>query len=168
MWLSQGGWRISQSQDLRIYTLVQEAESQSNYLQKMTEEPLWRVMRNGKYAEQKEKEKTASRFVPEISLVRCAHLFDFRYYQLVRKIPYGQTFHEVFSIDWIVITALDSSSVYDISTIFPWKFNRVNLRKCCKFTRENVVSPLSSGSDRCLIDDFFLSVSNAVEVLMWH
>ena len=31
----------------------------------MTEEPLWRVMRNGKYAEQKEKEKTASRFVPE-------------------------------------------------------------------------------------------------------
>ena len=60
------------------------------------------------------KEKTASRFVPEISLVRCAHLFDFRYYQLVRKIPYGQTFHEVFSIDWIVIIALDSSSVYDI------------------------------------------------------
>ena len=71
----------------------------SNYLQKMTEEPLWRIMRNRKYAEQKEKEKTASRFVPEISLVRCAHLFDFRYYQLVRKIPYGQTFHGVFSID---------------------------------------------------------------------
>ena len=79
--------------------MVQEAESQSNYLQKMTDEPLWRVMRNRKYAEQKEKEKTASRFVPEISLVRCAHLFDFRYYQLVRKIPHGQTFHEVFSMD---------------------------------------------------------------------
>ena len=56
-------------------------------------------MRNRKYEEQKEKEKTGSRFVPEISLVRCAHLFDFRYYQLVRKIPYGQTFYEVFSID---------------------------------------------------------------------
>ena len=80
----------------------------------MTEELLWSVMRNGKYAEQKEKEKTASRFVPEISLVRCAHLFDFRYYQLARKIPYGQTFHEVFSVDGIVITALGSSSVYDI------------------------------------------------------
>ena len=104
-------------------------------------------MRNRKYAEQKEKEKRASRFVPEISLVRCAHLFDFRYYELVRKMPYGQTFHGVFSIDLIVITALDSSSVSDIHN-FPWKFNSVSLRKCCKFTRENVVSPLSSGSDR--------------------
>ena len=84
----------------------------------MTEEPLWRVMRNGKYAEQKEKEKTASRFVPEISLVRCAHLFDFRYYQLVRKIPYGQTFHEVFSIDCTVVAALDYSSVYDIHNLY--------------------------------------------------
>ena len=89
----------------------------SNYLQKMTEEPVWRIMRNRKYAEQKEKEKTASRFVPEISLVRCAHLFDFQYYQLVRKIPYGQTFHGVFSIDLIVITALDSGSVYDIHNL---------------------------------------------------
>ena len=42
----------------------------SNYLQKMTEEPVWRIMRNRKYVEQKEKEKTASRFVTEISLVR--------------------------------------------------------------------------------------------------
>ena len=32
----------------------------SNYLQKMTEEPVWRIMRSRKYAEQKEKEKTAT------------------------------------------------------------------------------------------------------------
>ena len=44
------------------------------------------------------KEKTAGRFVPEISFVRCAHLFDFSYYQFVRKIPYGQTFLEVFPV----------------------------------------------------------------------
>ena len=60
----------------------------SNYLQKMTEEPVWRIMRNRKYAEQKEKEKTATH--------TCS---IFQYYQLVRKIPYGQTFHGVFSID---------------------------------------------------------------------
>ena len=43
----------------------------------MTKEPVWRIMQNRKYAEQKEKEKTASRFVPEISLVRYAYVFDF-------------------------------------------------------------------------------------------
>ena len=65
----------------------------------MTEELLWRIMWNKKHAEQKPEEKTANRFAPEISLVRCAHLYDFRYYQIVRIIPYGQTFYEVFSID---------------------------------------------------------------------
>ena len=31
----------------------------SNYLQKMTEEPLWRIMRNRKHAEQKHKRENS-------------------------------------------------------------------------------------------------------------
>ena len=36
-------------------------------------------------------------FVSEISLVRCAHSFDFRCFTRV-KIPYARAFHEVISI----------------------------------------------------------------------
>ena len=37
-------------------------------------------------------------FVSEISLVRCAHSFDFRYFTTRVKIPYARAFHEVISI----------------------------------------------------------------------
>ena len=133
MLLSQWRWRISQSQDLRIYPLKKHEVKFSsqvsvcNIIKIGFQDCLLnqRWLRNlcgelcgiESMQSKNTKEKTASRFVPEISLVRCAHLFDFQYYQLVRKIPYGQTFHEVFSIDWIVITALDSSSVYDVHNL---------------------------------------------------
>ena len=42
--------------------------------------------------------------VSEISLVRCAHSFDFRYFTTRVKIPYARAFHEVISILIIAIT----------------------------------------------------------------
>ena len=36
----------------------------------------------------------------EISLVRCAHSFDFRYFTTRVKIPYTRAFHEVISISF--------------------------------------------------------------------